>query len=205
MTRTADDFLAAISLIHRLLGTKSPYKDGLDAALSEGLDLVSGPVRLREVPVEASEAREVSEASQRVTCAASSRALSVESARASTSVTQSLEVQICGADANLFALLATPQRRLPLPAGATLANLRLKELEPISSRVPHAVRLRETEAYRVWDPASSDYHAKQTAQVQSGRLAFVRQGHGLLSLTLVGHQNNAPQPSREISILIRGC
>ena len=50
-------------------------------------------------------------------------------------------------------------------------------------RVP---RLTELEGYRVYDVATSGYHAEQTAGVGSGRLALVRQGrHGALSLMIV--------------------
>ena len=50
-----------------------------------------------------------------------------------------------------------------------------------------ATRLAETEAYRVWDVATSEYHAAQTRGMRSGRLAFVAQGgHGAMSLMVVG-------------------
>ena len=64
-------------------------------------------------------------------------------------------------------------------------------------------RLRETEGYAVWDPTTSGWHAQQTAHVASGRLAFVMQPHGHMSLMLVGRCGSWAR-SREVTILLRG-
>ena len=65
-------------------------------------------------------------------------------------------------------------------------------------------RLSETELYRIWDVATSWYHATQTANVPAGSLVFVRQGvHGALSMMIVGGRSAACPD--EFTILIRGC
>jgi len=49
------------------------------------------------------------------------------------------------------------------------------------------VLLSEIEAYRVYDVATSRYHAAQTAHIQPGFMTFVSQGQGGgISLMLVG-------------------
>ena len=75
-------------------------------------------------------------------------------------------------------------------------------------------RLIETEGYRVFDPATSQYHAMQTHNVGTGRLAFVMQNqHGVGSLMLVcgsdskarvqGLREHVEVKLEEFTILIR--
>ena len=111
-----------------------------------------------------------------------------------------------GAELHLFQLLRATRRgaqdaRLPpLPDGALMANLRLPRAAGTGRP-----RLRETEGYAVWDPTTSRWHAQQTARVRSGRLAFVMQPHGHMSLMLVGRVGGSSAPSCEVAMLIRGC
>ena len=211
MTQTAADALACLSLIHQALGAESPFGvDGLGGVLEGGLDGVSGPVRLRVLELSEIEAID---ATTRVTRAISSRALSIDDrevegctyggAKGSSTAAQALEACVPGADANCFALLVDGEPRHALPEGATLANLMLVEAAGGDGRP----RLRETEGYRVYDVVTSSYHARQTAGIRSGRLAFVGQGHGLLSLMLVGrmHGFDVGRPSGEVTVLVRGC
>ena len=74
----------------------------------------------------------------------------------------------------------------------------------------HAVRrllpaLTEVEPYRLYDRCTSPYHTDQTADVPTGHLCLAAQGHERISLMLVGHPADGPQPdaAREICVLIR--
>ena len=77
-------------------------------------------------------------------------------------------------------------------AGAGAEAEALLAGDPLEAQLRHLLgvqrlpRLTELEGYRVYDVATSGYHAEQTAGVGSGRLVLVRQGrHGALSLMIV--------------------
>ena len=65
-------------------------------------------------------------------------------------------------------------------------------------------QLHETEGYQLYDPVTSWDHAIQTVDIGSGRVAVVRQRHGLVSLMLVCWRNGKPEPSFEATLLHRG-
>ena len=198
-----------------MLGGHSPLGgDGLSlgAVLEEGLNLEMGPVLLRQLEEGEMEASEMEDEggggggeeialAPRLTTQERSCALRIDWARGSDTREQALEAQVPGAEAELFSLLE--RRGAPRPQlreGALLANMRLRRDAAATARP----RLRETEAYRVWDVATSWWHAEQTRHVRSGRLAFVRQPHGHVSLMLVGRVGGSWAPSHEITILVRG-
>ena len=63
----------------------------------------------------------------------------------------------------------------------------------------------ETELYRYLDIGAGKFHLEQTHDITGGRLVFVRQGHGTLSLVLVlGRQDATTPAEHEFSILVRG-
>ena len=66
-------------------------------------------------------------------------------------------------------------------------------------------RLAELEGYRIFDVATSEYHAEQTEGVPSGSLVLVTQGrHGALSLMIVGGRRWCGDDDwRERTILVR--
>ena len=70
-----------------------------------------------------------------------------------------------------------------------------------------AAVLRELELYRVFDVATSWYHARMTAGVPAGHLVFVRQGkHGAVSLMIVGGRRMQDgDDAEEFTLLVRGC
>lgn len=65
--------------------------------------------------------------------------------------------------------------------------------------------LTEAELYRYLDVGAGQFHLAQTHHITGGRLVFIRQGHGTLSLVLVlGRHDAASRPEHEFSILVRG-
>ena len=63
----------------------------------------------------------------------------------------------------------------------------------------------EAELYRYLDVGASEFHLMQTRDISGGRLVFVRQGHGTMSLVLVLGRCDATSPAEhEFSILVRG-
>ena len=117
---------------------------------------------------------------------------------------QGCEARAGAADAEVFAFVESAHAARPPPkAGALLPNLQWPAVE-MEQRLP---RLSEVEPYRVWDVATSSFHAEQTAGVPGGHLCFVSQGHGRISLMLVGGVGDGPRhPSDaacEITILVR--
>ena len=63
----------------------------------------------------------------------------------------------------------------------------------------------EAELYRYLDVGAGQFHLVQTHEIVGGRLVFIRQGHGTLSLVLVlGRPDAAAPPEHEFSILVRG-
>ena len=74
----------------------------------------------------------------------------------------------------------------PTGAEALLAGDAIEEELRWLLGVRRLPRLSELEGYRVFDVATSWYHAHQTAGISAGRLVLVRQGrHGALSLMIV--------------------
>ena len=107
------------------------------------------------------------------------------SAGSSTTLGQWREARVTGADAETFRLLP---ERLSCPASALLRSTRWLEWpeETAAAQVPHVWRFTELEGYRAeTDVAASYEHAGQTRGMAAGRLAFVYQGHGRISLVLV--------------------
>ena len=213
MTASAADFLACLALVHRVLGRRSPFggaaPGGLDAALAKGLDVVRGHVRMAEVPVAATETElQPLVATARVSAEPSSRALSIEPRVCGTKTYQGAlsgapwqasSAAVPGAKANCLALLVRGQPRPELPVGAVFANLMLA-----AAASDGRPQLWETEGYQLYCPVTSWDHAIQTVDIGSGRVAVVRQRHGLLSLTLVCWKNGKPEPSYEATLLHRG-
>ena len=65
--------------------------------------------------------------------------------------------------------------------------------------------LTEAELYRYLDVGAGSFHLEQTRYITGGRLVFIRQGNGTLSLVLVlGRPNAATCHEHEFSILVRG-
>ena len=166
-------------------------------------DVVNGPVRLPRIGQTGDEmlatlAAVVGSATARVTSKADSAACSIANALASTSAPQAAQARVRTAANDVFVGTSARARHdsRPQAACSLLRNLRL----------PGGAggRLSETELYRIWDVATSWYHATQTANVPAGSLVFVRQGvHGALSMMIVGGRSAACPD--EFTILIRGC
>ena len=113
------------------------------------------------------------------------------SAGSSASYGQWREASVPGRAAETFALL--PERPA-CPPGALLRNTRWAGRARRAAvagtgggaSAPQVWRFAELEGYREdEDVATSELHAVQTRGMQPGRLAFVSQGHGRISLTLV--------------------
>ena len=135
----------------------------------------------------------------RVTTKATSSACDIEKAKLSETKGQADEARSGAGE--LFAPIAfASAARPPAQAGALLPNLQWPAGEywlPL---------LTEAEPYRVWDVTTSNYHKKQTAMVPCGHLCLVSQGHGNISIMIVGGeggQSSAANDAREITILIR--
>jgi hypothetical protein len=166
-------------------------------------DVVNGPVRLPRIGQTGDEmlatlAAVVGSATARVTSKADSAACSIANALASKSAPQAAQARVRTAANDVFVGTSARARHdsRPQAACSLLRNLRL----------PGGAggRLSETELYRIWDVATSWYHATQTANVPAGSLVFVRQGvHGALSMMIVGGRSAACPD--EFTILIRAC
>ena len=147
-------------------------------------------------------------ATARVSAEPSSRALSIEPRVCGTkkyqgalsgAPWQASSAAVPGAMANCLALLVKGQPRPELPAGAVFANQMLT-----AAASDGRPQLHETEGYQLYDPVTSWDHAIQTVDIGSGRVAVVRQRHGLVSLMLVCWRNGKPEPSFEATLLHRG-
>ena len=69
----------------------------------------------------------------------------------------------------------------------------------------HTAGGQETELYRVWDVATSDYHSVQTKGRRAGSLVLVRQGkHGAISIMYVGGRcEERGDDADEFTVLMR--
>ena len=109
----------------------------------------------------------------------------VRSAGSSTTWGQWCQARVATADAETFCLLPT---REGCPPHALLRCTRWLEgdEETAAAQVLQGWRFTELEGYREeTDVATSETHARQTRGMAAGRLAFVAQGHGRISLMLV--------------------
>lgn len=106
------------------------------------------------------------------------------SAGSSSSYSQWREASVPGRAAETFALLPD---RPPCPSGSLLRSTQWSPVARVDRVVGAAQvwRFTELEGYREDDVATSEVHAVQTRGMQPGRLAFVAQGHGRISLMLV--------------------
>jgi len=119
---------------------------------------------------------------------------------------QGREARSGAADAEVFAHVSSAHAaRPPARAGALLPNLRWPEGAALSLLT---ALFAEGEPYRVWDVAASEWHTMQTAGVRLGHLVLVAQGHGCVSLVIVGGgvgdgARAAGDAALEITILVR--
>jgi hypothetical protein len=66
-------------------------------------------------------------------------------------------------------------------------------------------RWREFELYRLFDVLTSPFHSDQTHGMMAGTLAIVSQGHGVLSLMIVGGRTPDRGDEQEDTFLSRGA
>ena len=134
-----------------------------------------------------------------------SAALSREAALASTTHPQRAQARVASvAEHDLFAPKAAAETQ---PERARAAGSLLRRLRLAGGADGGAAVLRELELYRVFDVATSWYHARMTAGVPAGHLVFVRQGkHGAVSLVIVGGRRMQDgDDAEEFTLLVRGC
>ena len=95
------------------------------------------------------------------------------------------EAHVPGRDAELFSLLPA---REDVPPGTPLHGTRWLEWpedDEQDTETSWGWRFTELEGYRLLDVGASGHHTTQTRGMAAGRLAFVFQGHGRISLVLV--------------------
>ena len=111
--------------------------------------------------------------------------VAVRSAGSSTTYGQWRQARVAGADAETFRLLPT---REDCPPHALLRSTRWLERPEDAEEMAmtQGWRITGLEGYREeTDVTTSEMHARQTRGMAAGRLAFVSQGHGRISLMLV--------------------
>jgi len=110
-------------------------------------------------------------------------AVEVRSAGNSSYYEQWREARVPGRADDLFSLLSA---REDCPPRALLRSTRWLEWhEDDELATTQGWRFTELEGYRLLDVGASGHHTTQTCGMAAGRLAFVSQGHGRISLVLV--------------------